>query len=1013
MAEKELPPLRVRIVGDSGSYDKVMKTAIAQAQQLQSIFNKITFNAQLTQARQLSSALRSMNNVSFRKFQTQADSLITRFSNLDRILSSIQKKTFGKGVGGGSGAWAAASASIGKSISDAFTKASPHIAKTIQQAFKTSEVILRNAFNSANVIIRSAANVFRAIAASATNSLRAVTTALSNTIRSASNVIVTAMRVGGQIAATAIRAGGQMAAAAIRGVMQLVNNIISQTGRVISQAIRSAGQVASQAIRSAGQVASQTIRSAGNAAARAISAAVQGYSITMRALVSVISTVGRTIVGLGRSASTVISTSIRAAGQSASQAIRGASQMGSAAIRGASQMGATAIRSAGQIISQAIRSSARAGSSTRGASGGGSMGGLGGGLTSRADIYMHANAMKALATSGRGLIDLRANLQYAEVGIQAFTNNAQQASQIMSDLRDHAEKTSFTQLGLAEATRNMMAYGISAKDAVPTIKMLGDVAGGNEMRFERLAFAMSQITSMGRLQGQELRQLTEQGFNPLETMSRRTGKSMLELKDMMESGLITSAHVTEALKIETAAGGRFANMQKIMANSLGGVRSQLAEVASNIKVELVKVMEKDLIATMKKAIGYLKLFQTYLKSPAGQAMATKMVSLAKSIFVAVFAFHAVGFAMASFMWFLSSIGSTVTRILSVFRILSVAISVVAGIVSSPFALIVLGAGAAVAALAYLSGAISGPSSVYQAFIDLWNMLSAFFTATVGFFYNFGDNWIMLSEWFRRNWKNIIGDLMEGTVRVVSAMISNFMTLVRMVGRLFVVFFTWIVTSFTSLFDTQVYDAVVNGFIRIFTWLESKWKDFGNFVSDLWENLFDPAALYDILTKGMGIQKTATKMADDITTTMEKGLFAGINGVVKDEMGNLKTGLEDMAIQTEALPQFNTTMPQAPVPPKAPELGDAAAYKGPGFAFGMGGAVGKTADTMAFGSSDYNKKLAEQAARFDFSGKPKSANPQLAAQLTTNTLLQKILNAMLTGNPIPLIPAAVGGGSNTP
>lgn len=636
--------------------------------------------------------------------------------------------------------------------------------------------------------------------------------------------------------------------------------------------------------------------------------------------------------------------------------------------------------------------------------------GLGAGLTSRADIYMHANAIRALSQSGKGLLDLRINLQYAEVGIQAFTGNAQQASQVMQEIKDHAEKTSFTRLGLADATRNMMSYGMSSKAAIEHVKMLGDVAGGNELRFDRLAFAMSQITSMGRLQGQELRQLTEQGFNPLETMSRHTGKSMLELKKMMEDGAISAAHVTEALRIETSAGGRFADMQMKMAKSLGGLRAQLAEVVKNIQIELVGALENDLKQAMSTAIGYLKQFESFMQTTAGNALVTRIMQMAKNTFIAVMGFHMLGFAIASFMWWMQSAISTVSRLMFIFRGLMVVASLLASIISSPFYLVLAGIAAAASAVLYFTGTLNGPGSIYAAILDLWNLLTAFFTNVVGFFYNFGNNWTLLVQWFGRNWKNLIGDLMEGSVRVFFAMLENAQTMIRMMGRMFVVFFTWLLTSYQNLFSGDVYNAVVDGFIRVFTWLEDKWKSFGDFVGKIWENLFDPAALYEVLMEGMGINETASKMTDDIATTMEKGLFAGMDKVINEEMGNFKTGLEDMAFQTEALPQFDMTVPQWPPPAAPPQLPPAAAYAGPGFdGLGTGRAeAAKIQESMAFRGSDYNKKLAEQAGRFDAVGKAK--NPQLAAQQQTNTLLGKIFTAITQQQPVMLQGAGIGGGT---
>jgi tape measure domain-containing protein len=638
-------------------------------------------------------------------------------------------------------------------------------------------------------------------------------------------------------------------------------------------------------------------------------------------------------------------------------------------------------------------------------------GGLGGGLTARADIYMHANAMRALISSGQGLLDMYGNLQLAESGIRAFTGSAQAASVVMADIKDHAEKTSFTRLGLAEATRNMMSYGLSAKNALEHMKMLGDVAGGSELRFERLSFAMSQITANGRLQGNELRQLTEQGFNPLETMSRVTGRSMLELRKMMEDGAISADHVTEALKIETSAGGRFANMQKQMANTLPGVRNQLKETAQNLKMGFISAIEKDLVYAMKTVIGYLKLFEQYLQTPAGKAMAIRMVEIAKNVFIAAVAFHAIGFAMASLMWWSQSVFSMLNRIVFVFRALATGISLLVSIVTSPFALIVAGAIAAGLAVAYVASQIWGPNSVYDAFLNLYNTVLWFFSSTTGFLYNFGHNWSVISKWLLDNWATIIPDMMDLTMRFFGAMINNAQVGFRTVARLMVVFTTWLVDTWYSLFDGRVYEAMVSGFIKIFTWLEDKWKAFANFMSKVWENLFDPGALYDILSEGMGIDATANAMTQDIQTTLDKGLFEGIKGVIESEYGNLSTGLEGFQASTPELTGLKFDVPTMPPPPKAPELPDAGKYTGPGFAgLGAGGDKAfKATEAMSATGADYNKLLAEQSARMATS----KAHPQLAAQQQTNTLLGLIYNALKGAPQVNLQPAGVAGQGAVP
>ena len=452
-------------------------------------------------------------------------------------------------------------------------------------------------------------------------------------------------------------------------------------------------------------------------------------------------------------------------------------------------------------------------------------------------------------------------------------------------------------------------------------------------------------------------------------------------------------------------------MQKQMAQTLPGVRNQLKETAQNLKMGFISVIEKDLVHAMKTVIGYLKLFEQYLQTPAGKAMAIRMVEIAKNVFVAVVAFHAIGFAMASLMWWSQSVFSMLNRIVFVFRALATGISLLVNIVTSPFALIVAGAIAAGLAVAYVASQIWGPNSVYDAFLNLYNTAMWFFGAMSGFLYNFGHNWTVISKWLLNNWATIIPDMMDLTMRFFGAMINNAQVGFRTVARLMVVFTTWLVDTWRSLFDGRVYEAMVSGFIKIFTWLEDKWKQFANFMSKVWENLFDPGALYDILSEGMGIDATAQAMTQDIQTTLDKGLLEGIKGVIESEYGNLSTGLEGFQASTPELTGLKFDVPTMPPPPKAPELPDAGKYTGPGFA-GLGAGGDKTykaTEAMSATGADYNKLLAEQSARMATS----KANPQLAAQQQTNNLLGLIYNALKGAPQVNLQPAGVAGQGAVP
>ena len=190
--------------------------------------------------------------------------------------------------------------------------------------------------------------------------------------------------------------------------------------------------------------------------------------------------------------------------------------------------------------------------------------GLGGFATWAKSIFGVTLAYKALRIAQDSL---RKSLELGreEKAFEIFTGSAQRAEMLVEQLRNLAATTPLVLSSTMQATRTLLQYGVAGGIVVERLRQLGDVAGGSHERLQRLALAFGQITANGRLQGQELRQLIESGFNPLQVISERTGESMLSLRNKMADGMISIKDVTQALKDATSEGGRFNNQMNRIA----------------------------------------------------------------------------------------------------------------------------------------------------------------------------------------------------------------------------------------------------------------------------------------------------------------------------------------------------------------------------------------------------------------------------------------------------------------
>lgn len=142
----------------------------------------------------------------------------------------------------------------------------------------------------------------------------------------------------------------------------------------------------------------------------------------------------------------------------------------------------------------------------------------------------------------------------------------QEGGQLFGELQQYVRESVFGPELYGSASQ-MMAFGIAAKDVMPTMKMLGDVSMGDAEKLSSLTLAFSQTTAAGKLMGQDLLQYVNAGFNPLQVISERTGKSMATLKKEMSQGAISAQMVKEAFEAATGPGGKFHDMIKKVSNT--------------------------------------------------------------------------------------------------------------------------------------------------------------------------------------------------------------------------------------------------------------------------------------------------------------------------------------------------------------------------------------------------------------------------------------------------------------
>lgn len=174
-------------------------------------------------------------------------------------------------------------------------------------------------------------------------------------------------------------------------------------------------------------------------------------------------------------------------------------------------------------------------------------------------------------------IQFNAAAESAQMSFEVMLGSAEAAKDMLAELKDFANTTPLEFADIRDASQTLLAFGLDAGKAIDTVKMLGDVSGGNAEKLKSLSVVFGQISANGRLTGGDLLQLVNAGFNPLQEIAERTGKSMGDLRKEMEAGQISFAMVEESFKKVTSEGGRFYGMLEKQAGTLNGKLSTLSD----------------------------------------------------------------------------------------------------------------------------------------------------------------------------------------------------------------------------------------------------------------------------------------------------------------------------------------------------------------------------------------------------------------------------------------------------
>ena len=216
----------------------------------------------------------------------------------------------------------------------------------------------------------------------------------------------------------------------------------------------------------------------------------------------------------------------------------------------------------------------------------------------------------AMSVAGVASVKYNATIEQLQTSFATMTGSAEKAADVVDRLRTMGAATPFEMADLASVTQMLMQYGFTADDALEKMRMLGDIAQGNSEAMNSIAMGYAQMSSAGKVNLQDIKQMINGGFNPLQEISERTGESMASLYDRISKGTMSVNEITESMRYATSEGGKFFQSMEKQSQTLNGQISTLKDNLSSFGGELFRPMT-DLMRTtlLPEANALLAEFQ--------------------------------------------------------------------------------------------------------------------------------------------------------------------------------------------------------------------------------------------------------------------------------------------------------------------------------------------------------------------------------------------------------------------
>jgi tape measure domain-containing protein len=236
-------------------------------------------------------------------------------------------------------------------------------------------------------------------------------------------------------------------------------------------------------------------------------------------------------------------------------------------------------------------------------------------------------------------------IEQATTSFTVMLGSLGNATRLMDQLRTFAAKTPFELPTLNKAAVSLLSTKkIAQGQVLPILTKLGDAAAGSSEGFAampRITRAVAQMLTKGKIQAEEMMQLSEAGVPAWSALAQQMGKSTAEVQKLGEQGKLGTK---EIMMLVEGLGKQYEGLADKQSKTFSGLGSTIKDNVGKALGDASKPLYDLTTKGMAKLVAMMDspVFQSWVDKVAGGfetaiALGTKLVNSPLARGVAMFA----------------------------------------------------------------------------------------------------------------------------------------------------------------------------------------------------------------------------------------------------------------------------------------------------------------------------------------------------------------------------------------